>query len=392
MNALVKLLGLSPTEKEYLGVEHTPREIWQQPGTWIRTYQTVLQHGPAIREFVTRAGLNDHQQSALIVFLVGAGTSDYIGKSVSALIQQEWGCDVHAIPSTDLLTNMEEYLIPGRSYLWISFSRSGDSSEGVAVLQAALDRYPEIKHLIVTCNKNGQMARMGKDHPGVLSIVLHNEVNDRGLAMTSSFTNMVIVAQSLAHFRNLQAYEGILNNLAAAASCTLSAAAEVSERLVNEGFRKVCFLGTGPLKGVAIESALKVLELTNGQVISLSESFLGLRHGPLSAIDSDTLVVGFMSSQEQRRAFELDLLQEICDKQLTEKCLAVFPVDQSLVSQPNTVCLGFSREISDLYRPPVDVLVGQLLALFASLRAGIKPDAPSPHGAINRVVSYVTIH
>jgi tagatose-6-phosphate ketose/aldose isomerase len=38
------------------------------------------------------------------------------------------------------------------------------------------------------------------------------------------------------------------------------------------------------------------------------------------------------------------------------------------------------------------VLVGQFLGLFASLREGLKPDEPSPQGAITRVVSHVTIH
>ena len=139
------------------------------------------------------------------VLLVGAGTSDYIGKSVSSLLQKEWGCDVQAVPSTDLLTNMEEHIIPGRDYLWISFSRSGDSSEGVAVLETALAAHPEIKHLIVTCNDAGRMAHAFKGE-NVLSIVLDDAVNDRGLAMTSSFSNMVIVAQALAHIRTLPDY------------------------------------------------------------------------------------------------------------------------------------------------------------------------------------------
>jgi len=33
-----------------------------------------------------------------------------------------------------------------------------------------------------------------------------------------------------------------------------------------------------------------------------------------------------------------------------------------------------------------------LLGLFASIREGLRPDEPSPQGAINRVVSHVTIH
>src|SRR6185369_15336737 len=140
MTALPKLLDLSTAERESLGVVHTLPEILQQPATWRRTYQNVLASARVVEEFLTNAGLGADRP--LNVLLVGAGTSDYIGKSVCALLQKEWNCNVQAVPSTDLLTNMEDHVLADTDYLWISFSRSGDSSEGVAVLEQALARYP----------------------------------------------------------------------------------------------------------------------------------------------------------------------------------------------------------------------------------------------------------
>src|SRR6185369_14216334 len=237
------------------------------------------------------------------------------------------------------------------------------------------------------------MARLG-DRDNVLSLVLDDAVNDRGLAMTSSFSNMVIVGQALAHIRNLGAYGSIVESMTASASIALPVIVNMCQRMVDEGFSKVCFLGTGPLKAAAIESGLKVIELTAGRVVGLTESFLGLRHGPLSAVDRDTLVVGFLSANERRRAFELDLLQEICDKKITEKCLVIAPtaVSHRADSFENKLCLDLPETISDLYLPPLFVLVGQLLGLTASVREGLRPDEPSPHGAISRVVTHVTIH
>src|SRR5215212_7374339 len=324
MTALSKLAGLSTVERESLGLVHTLREILQQPQTWRETYQKVVRSSRLIEEFLTSAGLGADRSMPLNVLLVGAGTSDYIGKCVCALLQKEWKCNVQVVPSTDLLTNMEDHVLADSDYLWISFSRSGDSSEGVAVLDQAFAMYPRIKHAIVTCNQNGKMARLG-EHSNVFTFVLDDQVNDRGLAMTSSFSNMVIVAQALAHHRTLATYDSIVENLAMSGSMILPAAMSLCERMVDEKFSRVCFLGTGPLKGAAIESGLKVIELTGGRVVGLTESFLGLRHGPLSAVDRDTLVVGFLSADHRRRAFELDLLQEICDKKLTEKCLVVTP-------------------------------------------------------------------
>jgi len=189
MDSLSKLLDLPTSEKESLGLTHTLQEILQQPQTWKATYQKILGLANPIETFLRSAGVGRSRQTPLNVFLVGAGTSDYIGKSVCALLQSEWARTVQAIPSTDLLTNMPDHVIPNRDYLWISFSRSGDSSEGVAVLESALDAYPRIKHLIVTCNQYGKMARSFQSRENVFSIVLDDAVNDRGLAMTSSFSN-----------------------------------------------------------------------------------------------------------------------------------------------------------------------------------------------------------
>ena len=394
MDVLSKLLSLSPTEKESLGFVHTLPEILQQPQTWRRTYQRVLRFAEPLDQFLNTAGIASAKRTSPDVLLIGAGTSDYIGRSVCSLLQKEWGCDVQAVPSTDLLTNMEEHVISGRSYLWISFSRSGDSSEGVAVLEDALTRYPQIHHLIVTCNEQGKMARAFNNNENVFSIILDDDVNDRGLAMTSSFSNMVIVAQALAHFRSLPSYEVVVDSLASAAERILPTVADVCQRVVNVGFSKVCFLGTGPLKGAAIESGLKVLELAAGRVTSFAESYLGLRHGPLSAIDTDTLVVGFLSSDSRRRQFEIDLIREISEKGLTAKYLIVQPTasEDRQIGPENTILLGLQNGLSDLYLPPLMVLVGQFLGLFTSLREGMRPDEPSPRGAISRVVTHVTIH
>src|SRR5690348_2131591 len=105
--SLTKLLELPATERESLGVAHTLPEILQQPQTWGDTFERVVRLAPLIKTFLLGAGIETAANTPLHVFLVGAGTSDYIGKSVRALLQREWRCDVQAIPSTDLLTNME---------------------------------------------------------------------------------------------------------------------------------------------------------------------------------------------------------------------------------------------------------------------------------------------
>jgi tagatose-6-phosphate ketose/aldose isomerase len=58
----------------------------------------------------------------------------------------------------------------------------------------------------------------------------------------------------------------------------------------------------------------------------------------------------------------------------------------------HVIGLDAPSDFPDDYRAPVDVIFGQLLGLFSSLRAGLQPDQPSPNGAIARVVSHVKIY
>jgi tagatose-6-phosphate ketose/aldose isomerase len=83
----------------------------------------------------------------------------------------------------------------------------------------------------------------------------------------------------------------------------------VATVLAREDFARACFVGSGVLRAVAQESALKLLELTAGKIQTMSESALGLRHGPMSVLDANTLFVSFLSGDQRRRSYELDLIE-----------------------------------------------------------------------------------
>jgi D-galactosamine 6-phosphate deaminase/isomerase len=394
VNALSTLLNLPETEKTTRGLTHTPAEIAQQPDTWLSTFELFQRKRAEIRDFLAAAGLGTDHGSRPEIFLVGAGTSDYIGQSLVYLLRQAWECEVTAIPSTDLLTHFDELVRRRQKYLWVSFSRSGDSPEGVAVLQNAYRERADIRHLVISCNANGRMIRESAGNPQVLSICLDDAVNDRGLAMTSSFSNMVVFGQCLAHADDPARYEPILTELVQSGKSLLPMAADCAAELARKPYTKACFVGSGPLRAVARESALKLLELTAGKVLTMSESALGLRHGPMAALDRDTLFVCFLSENQKVLEYERDLLKEIASKRLVRSRVVVAGSGVSSMESfaEHYLARATSVRVADNYRPPVDVIFGQLLGLFFSLRCNLRPDCPSPNGAISRVVQNVTVH
>jgi len=393
-NPLQTLLEMPAGERVQRGLEHTPREIWQQPDTWATTYRICSGQKLDLADVLRRFGIG-RGTAPPTVYLVGAGTSDYTGRALAPLLRRRWGCDAWAVPSTTLLTDFDDLHAAGKEYLWISFSRSGDSPEGVAVLARALDRQRAIHHLVITCNQNGKMAELCASYPEqARALILDDAVNDRGLAMTSSFSNMLVAGQCVAHLDDLDYFGAIVSALSECGRQFLPVAAETAAEVTSLGCPRACFVGSGVLRGVADECALKVVELSAGKITTLAETPLGLRHGPMSSVDGQTLFAAFLSSDARRRGYELDLLREIDRKRLGRVRLAVTAGDAADISElvDYRLSLNCPEDLPDYYRPALDVMLGQLLGLFASLRCGLKPDQPSPTGAITRVVQPIKLY
>lgn len=393
MTHLSNFFDLPVEEKKDRGLLFTPGEIAQQPATWGVTLQIFREQQQQICAFLDRVGVRDALEQRPAVVLIGAGTSDYIGQSLELLFRQKWGCEVSSVASTDLLPNLEDYVVPGQRYLWISFSRSGDSPEGVAVIERATQLYPEIAHLVVTCNKEARMAVLCKHAKASCVVVLDDAVNDRSLVMTSSFTNMVIMGHCLANAWSIEQYAMTLKALVHAGKDFLPRAAEQAERIAAQDISRVCIVGIGALAGVAKEAALKVLELTAGRMMTMSETVLGLRHGPMAALNDKTLFLSFASGDECRANYTVDLLKEISTKDVVAERIAIGQASTKAKLAPYCdLYLSLDLETEDVYRPVVDVIFGQLLGLYCSVAHGLKPDSPSPGGVINRVVQQFQIY
>ena len=397
MTTLLELVSLPQEQQKARGLLYTPREIAQQPDTWQGTLKIFRSEQARICAFLTSVGLGEPSANSTtqrpVVFLVGAGTSDYIGQALALLLRQHWQCEVVACASTDLLPNLSDYIVAGQQYLWVSFSRSGDSPEGVAAIELASDRFPQVAHLVVTCNPEARMVALAKKHPRACVLILDDAVNDRSLAMTSSFTNMVVMGHCLAHAWSLETYTPLLAQLTAAARTLLGTGFTLAESLAQLRLPRLCLVGTGALAAVAKESALKVLEMSAGQVKAISETTLGLRHGPMAVLDQQTMFVCFVSTDTRRQGYAADLLRELGDKQVTASRLAIGPASAEAEFAPLCeIYLPLEADVPDGYRPILDVIFGQLLGLCTSIAYGSQPDAPSPGGVINRVVQDFAIY
>jgi tagatose-6-phosphate ketose/aldose isomerase len=218
-------------------------------------------------------------------------------------------------------------------------------------------------------------------------ITLDDATNDQSLVMTSSFTNMVLGARFLAFSKDSGRFMALVGALARAASGLLQNQMNALAKFARTPFRRALFLGSGARFAAAREASLKMLEMTAGRVTTTCETFLGLRHGPMSAVHGETLVVCFLSSDPVVRAYEADVLREMDQKRLgLGRILASQDVTQNVAGDRDLVVPYQCPDLADEDLPVLDVIVGQLLALFRCLHEGLRPDSPSEAGVIRRVV------
>jgi len=243
--------------------------------------------------------------------------------------------------------------------------------------------FPAVEHLAITCNAEGLLANLD----GIGRILLDPRTNDQSLAMTSSFSNLVLAGLCLRHADELDQSLPEISQRAQAALPHLDGEAR---RVAEHSLSRVVVLASGPLQAITAEASLKILEMTAGNVATLADTFLGLRHGPMSFLRPDTLVLCVLSSSEKRRRYEEDLLEELRQKQLG-RVIAIAP-DTANPGLADTLIPANAPHLRDALRVPFEIPFAQLLAYHLSLQAGLNPDSPSPTGAITRVVQQFRTH
>ncbi|SEO30215.1 galactosamine 6-phosphate isomerase AgaS [Actinacidiphila rubida] len=380
-------LSASPVVDD--GAAHTVREIAQQPALWREVDRIVAASRQSLDAFLRP--LTD--RGDLRVVLTGAGTSAFAGQVLQTALTRRLGRRVEAVATTDLVADPRGCLAEDVPTLLVSFARSGDSPESVAATDLADQVLSEVHHLVITCNAEGSLARGHADRPGSYVLLMPAAANDQGFAMTSSFTCMTLAALLAL---GGEAYEGVTERLACAAERILDDANV--ERTVGDLLarapERIVYLGSGALKGLAGESALKVLELTGGTLVAGAESSLGFRHGPKAVLNGRTVVVVYVSNDPYTRQYDRDIAAELrgnlpAGSVVTVAATGGGPLDGGLA---DGWALPGLDDVEDVAMALPAVVYAQLVALRAALAGGIRPDQPFPSGEVNRVVQGVILH
>jgi glucosamine--fructose-6-phosphate aminotransferase (isomerizing) len=322
---------------------HTYNEIKSQTQAWAQALD-VVHASPSPKD-------GDYDQ----VIFTGCGSTYYLSLAAAALFTELTGRPAHAIPGGELLLNSQT-VVTNQKTLLVAISRSGTTTETVK----AVEKFKAEKRgdIAVITNYNEILSRMAD----------FNFVIDKGqeesVAQTRSFASMYVAVTALC--TKMAGCEDLLSSMSdlPKAGEVLIAKYEAYAKVVGENlnFDRFYFLGSGIRYGLACEVNLKMKEMT----LTHSEPFhfLEFRHGPMSMVNENAVVVGMLSDANQ--AHEAKVLSEM--KMLGGTVTAIGESEAD-------VC--FESHIPESVRCVLYLPVIQLMAFYRSLAKGLNPDRPT---------------
>ncbi|MBU5465426.1 SIS domain-containing protein [Virgibacillus sp. MSJ-26] len=387
------MFNLTKQDLEQNKAMNTATEIFQQPEVWQEMIDSLLENSDSTRGFIK--SIYEKHDSVRVIF-TGAGTSAFAGDTlVPELRRQSQGhVQFESIATTDLVSNPTEFLYKETPTILVSFARSGNSPESVAAVNLGQDIVDDFYQINITCNKDGKLAVNSKDDENSLTILTPEKAHDQAMAMTSSFSSMIIAAYFV--FTPKEFTKDTFAHVVSNANQLVENIGVTLDDIVETDFERIIYLGSGLLSQLSHEAALKMLELTSGQVVAVHESSLGFRHGPKSILNDKSAVVLFMSQDPYTRKYDMDILREVtADESNLNVIVLVDQADDEIKELANwTIEVNTEEKTfdSDFELALLYVVFAQALAMRKSIQLGITPDNPSPTGRINRVVKGVTIY
>lgn len=321
--------------------EYTLQEIEEQPKVWKEILDTPL--------YINEISGKDE------VIYFGSGTSYYLALSLASFTQRYTGITSRAIPSQELIF-FPETIITEKPTLYFGISRSGETSEVVMAMEKAKNLGKGI-FLSITTEGESQLALKSER-----TIVLES-AKENSVVMTKSFTSMLLGVQV-----------GIINNtkspdinlfkekLSYSSQKVLAIARSWAEEFSKKDYKEIVFLGSGPLYGIACESALKVREMSS----SLTSAYhtLEFRHGPKASLTKDSLVVLLLSDSAKEE--ELKVAEEI--REIGAHCI--------VIGDKINDGINMDSDLNEFLRLILYMPFAQYLGYYKAIRKGLDPDEP----------------
>lgn len=324
--------------------DNTEHEIATQVDAWNDAHNAVLEQADAIK---TMWEQGTHDQ----VVVTGCGSTHYLAKTAANLLQVATGVLAQAVPASELLLHPNAIYGQGNPLL-VAISRSGETSETIQAVEEFRSRYHG-DVISISCYDD-------KPLNALATINLTARVGqEASVAQTRSFSAMLVMAEGLARLLDGTPYQA--PQFPDENHDWVSEARDLAAQYADpERFQRVFYLGSGALYGLACEAMLKMKEMS----LTSAEAFhtLEFRHGPMSMVDDETLIVGLLDGRDDAEMAVITEMQALGATTITLSPLA----DASIPLKSHEM-----RPSLVHYLP-----FAQWLAYLRAINKGLNPDKP----------------
>jgi len=338
--------------------KYTLSEILNQAKAWDRILSDFKRQERAIEDLFNRQRFDE-------VVFTGCGSSYYLALSAAATFQHFTGIDAIGVPASEVFLFPDAIFCKRGKYLLVPISRSGETSETVKAAKFFLENLKG-DILPISCYEKSSLAALSDEN------LISFEGKEKSVVMTKSFTSMLLIVQLCAAIvaENQNFYQQLQLLPSLGEKIIKKNRASVEEIAQDEGLTKFIYLGSGPYYGLACEAALKVKEMA--YATSEAYHWLEFRHGPLSIIDKDTLLIGLFSDSAAK--YEGKLLQEA--KSLGAKTLVIAERLEKDIDENADYLVILDSNLSDYARLLLYMPLVHLLAYYKAIAKGADPDSP----------------
>jgi glucosamine--fructose-6-phosphate aminotransferase (isomerizing) len=335
---------------------YTFQEIITQSAAWRAVLQDADLQASALRGYW-------HPEKTQEVICIGCGSTYFLARTAAATFQGVTGVSGKAHPASELLLFPDTVLSNGAGRMLVAISRSGETTETLRAMETfrARDSGPVVG---VVCYPATSLERLTS-----ISTVAR-EAHEQSVAQTRSFTSMLVAVQALVSIVAGQPFSSRFCELPELGAALIKDNLDLAQQIGRDAaLERFYFLGSGPFYGLACEAMLKMKEMS----LSYSEAyhFLEFRHGPMSMVNRQTLVVGLLSTAALPH--EIAVLKDM--RALGGRVLAITPA--KLPSEAADYQVVLPQGLTDLERGALYLPALQLLAFYRSLHNGLNPDTPT---------------
>ncbi|GLV54024.1 glucosamine--fructose-6-phosphate aminotransferase [Dictyobacter sp. S3.2.2.5] len=333
---------------------HTLREILTQSAAWQAALEVVESKRDTIQAYWRADQYSD-------IVVTGCGSTYYLSQAVAPLLQKQLGVRARAVPASELLFFPETVVVPGSHPMLLAISRSGHTTETIRATQA-FKRQHRGPVITIGCYPEAELVGLSD-----LALVIH-EGQEQSVVQTRSFSAMLLAAQAATALEDASLFER-MRALPDLGEQLIATYHDLVKRLGEDRhINRFYFLGSGLQYGLASEINLKMKEMS----LSISEAFhfMEFRHGPMSMVNEQTLVVGLLS--DTARDYELAVLRQM--RALGAQTLALSEQDVSAAEVNQAIV--FNSGLPEENRGVLYLPLLQLMGYYRARANGQTPDAP----------------